>query len=139
MQNPLAAAGSSLKISKNRIKGKAVAIGKKAKAQNVSAKRGGVAVGKIKADKVVIQTTTRESATSRAETSARKNYLESMRTACNLLPLAALADDRDPHRGAAMSLSQVYIDLNTTESKGRGAKGKEQKATVRLPTEAEWE
>ncbi len=129
MQQAIARAGSSLKISKSRVQGQAVAIGHKARAQNISAKHGGLAVGKIKAERVVIQTTAEKSSSTRPEASARKNYLESMRNACNLLPLAALADDRDPHseREAAMSLSQVYIDLNTTtpkESSGRGQKRK---------------
>ncbi len=127
MQQALAAAGSSLKISKSRVQGKAVAIGHKAKAKSISAKRGGVAVDKNYGT-IVNKTITRERASTKPAAPARKNYLECIRHACNQLPLAALADDRDPQRGAAMSLSQVYIDLNTTEGKGQTAKGKKEKA-----------
>jgi hypothetical protein len=54
---------------------------------------------------------------SRDEQLARRNYLNDLRNECNRLPLAALAEDRDPHQGAAMSLSQVYVDLNITTQK----------------------
>ncbi len=45
---------------------------------------------------------------------ALDRYLRSLRLACNALPLAALADDGDPHRRAELTLDRVYIALDTT-------------------------
>lgn len=45
---------------------------------------------------------------------ALERYLRALRLACNALPLAALADDGDPHRRAELTLNRVYIALDTT-------------------------
>ena len=45
---------------------------------------------------------------------ALDRYLRALRLACNALPLAALADDGDPHRRAELTLNRVYIALDTT-------------------------
>lgn len=125
LQESLQQAGSRLRISA-RVragKGAAVAVGPKAKARvekmtakgkkarNIVAKRG-VAANKI--GKVIIKKTANGSKLDREEQLARQNYLNNLRNECNRLPLAALAEDRDPQQKAAMHLNQVYINLNTT-------------------------
>lgn len=123
LQQSLQQVGSRLKIPVRvrASKGAAAAFGPKAKARvenltakgkkakNIVAKRGGVA-----ANKIVIKNKLSAPKISREEQLARQNYLNDLRNECNRLPLTALAEDRDPHQGAAMSLNQIYVDLNTT-------------------------
>ena len=45
----------------------------------------------------------------------QRRYLQKLQTYCNLLPLAAIAEERDRHSSARLTLSQVYIGLNTTD------------------------
>ncbi|MGH7492822.1 MAG: SUMF1/EgtB/PvdO family nonheme iron enzyme [bacterium] len=46
----------------------------------------------------------------------QRRYLEKLQTYCNLLPLAALAKENDPHASLSLTLDRVYIGLNTTLS-----------------------
>ena len=43
----------------------------------------------------------------------RRRYLQKLQNDCDLLPLAAIDETRDPHR-KKLTLNQVYIGLNTT-------------------------
>ena len=46
---------------------------------------------------------------------ALHHYLESLRRACNALPLAAISEEADPHRRAEITLNRVYVGkLDTT-------------------------
>ncbi|MGH7495885.1 MAG: NACHT domain-containing protein [bacterium] len=45
----------------------------------------------------------------------QRRYLKNLQNYCNLLPLAAIAEESDPHANARLTLNQVYIGLNTTD------------------------
>lgn len=49
------------------------------------------------------------------ESDSKRRYLQKLQTHCNLLPLAAIAEERDHHSSARLTLSQVYVGLNTTD------------------------
>jgi hypothetical protein len=52
----------------------------------------------------------------------QRRYLENLQRACNLLPLAALAKESDPHASLRLTLDKVYIGLNTTTQVGKDGK-----------------
>ncbi|MFQ5626342.1 MAG: NACHT domain-containing protein, partial [Methyloligellaceae bacterium] len=87
-----------------------VAIGKKAKALKDSIDLQGA---KVKGNLHVHLGGSEQPATSSQQPQTR--YLQNLHTTCNLLPLSALAGERDRHTAARMTLSDVYIDLNTTD------------------------
>jgi len=52
----------------------------------------------------------------------QRRYLEKLQIACNLLPLAAIAKESDPHASLRLTLDKVYIGLNTTLQVGKDGK-----------------
>ncbi len=52
----------------------------------------------------------------------QRRYLQKLQTYCNLLPLAAMAEERDRHSNSSLTLSQVYIGLNTTDLMDKSGK-----------------
>jgi hypothetical protein len=67
---------------------------------------------------------------------AEHDYLRALQVACNALPLAALSDEGDPHRSAAITLDRVYIELDTTTTaspEGEGRRRPKAQADEQVP------
>ena len=76
-----------------------------------AAGEGGVAVGG-NVSQIVLQQIIMQSGSRADSVNLRQRYLTRLRNQCCALPLAALGGDVEPQK--AVTLDQVYIDLNTT-------------------------
>ncbi len=50
-----------------------------------------------------------------SDTTLQRRYLQNLQRYCDLLPLAAVDEKADSSSGSRLTLSQVYINLNTTD------------------------
>jgi formylglycine-generating enzyme required for sulfatase activity len=112
LQTALRHAGSRLQIGVQVKTGadSPVAIGENAEALSKSVKLENVQAGHISirldAGNAGLEKT--------FSTEPRRRYLEKLQRYCNLLPLAAIAKESDPHASLRLTLDKVYIGLNTT-------------------------
>ncbi|MCI0692709.1 SUMF1/EgtB/PvdO family nonheme iron enzyme [candidate division KSB1 bacterium] len=112
LQKALLHAGSRLQIEVQVKTGadSPLAIGAKAEALSKSVK-----LENVQANHISIQLDASGSGLEKTfSADPQRRYLEKLQTYCNLLPLAAIAKESDPHASLRLTLDKVYIGLNTT-------------------------